>query len=421
MAAMVSQNIVNLVDTAMVGTLGDSALAAVGLGGFASFLSISLVTGFSSSVQALSSRRMGEKRDPLPPLYAALFSAAIGGIMLSLLLFPNLETLFAFLNDDPAVVRQGRGYLEPRILAIAFAGFNFSFRGYWNGTSQSGVYMRTLIITHIANVILNYLLIFGKFGLPELGVAGAGWSTSISHVIGFSIYLTTAARRLENFRLRLPARKVFSDLISQTIPSGIRQMFFSAGFLILYWIIGNIGTRQLAAANVLINITLVAILPIMGMGMGAATLVGNALGRSEPDEARRWGWDAVKLSSTGIFFIGLPVFLFPEFFLSVFLHDSETLALAILPMRLTAISMSLDAVGLVLMNALLGAGDTRRVMLISFSFQWLFFLPLAYLTGPIMNFGLTEIWVLQGLYRLMQGLVFFFFWKGSKWSRVQFS
>ena len=101
------------------------------------------------------------------------------------------------------------------------------------------------------------------------------------------------------------------------------------------------------------------------------------------------------------------------------IHDADTLDLARIPMQLVGATMIFEALGLVLMQALLGAGDATRVMLVAITMQWVVFLPLAYVAGPVFGLGLLGIWVLQGLYRLFQSLIFVGFWRGRRWATVK--
>ncbi len=117
--------------------------------------------------------------------------------------------------------------------------------------------------------------------------------------------------------------------------------------------------------------------------------------------------------------IGLPAALLRDQILGVFIHDPETLALARGPLLISALMIWIDALGMVLFNAHMGAGDTRRVMLVSVGYQWCFFLPVAYVAGPILGHGLLVVWILQGVYRLLQTLTIMHFWRRGDWAAVR--
>ncbi len=420
---MVSQNVLNLVDTAMVGMLGNAALAAVGIGGFATFMCMALVLGVSTGVQAMASRRKGaEQHDRTAiPLNAGLVIVLVVAPVLSVLLILAVPHAYPWLIDDPEVIELGIPYLDARLLGIVFVGMNFAFRGYWNAVDLSRLYMSTLVIMHATNIFLNYVLIFGKLGMPALGTTGAGIGTMASTAVGTAIYFWLGFRhaREGGFLHGLPRASEVLSMVRLSLPSGVQQFFFAAGFLATFWIIGRVGTAELAAANVLINVTLVAILPGMGLGLAAATLVGQALGRGDAEDARRWGWDVMLTATILLTLLGVPMWLLPDLILSGFIHDDATLDLGRTPMRLIGITMTIEAVGLVLMHALLGAGDVKRVMAVAITTQWIVFLPIAYLVGPVLGLGLIGIWVMQGLYRALQAGIFFRYWRGPEWARIQ--
>lgn len=420
---MASQNILNLVDTYFVGHLGNSALAAVGLGGFICFMFQAAVLSVSTGVQAMAARRFGEGKMSYvaAPLNAGLLVVLCVGSLISFALYPLVEWIYPYINNDISVLRDGIPYLKLRIIGIVFIGVNFTFRGFWNATGRPMLYVRTLLITHVANILLNYLLIFGHFGFPKWGVYGAGVGSMISTMLGTLILFFLGLKEAScfGFLKKLPNLASVRDLVRLSLPNGIQQTFFAGGFVTLYWIIGQVGTAELAAANVLINILLICILPGLGLGLASATLVGQALGRGDFQDATAWGWDVGKVGALGISLLGLPMIFASESILSLFLKDISALNVAILPLKFTGITIGLDVFGLILMHSLLGSGATKEVMKVAVPLQWLCFLPLAYLVGPILDKGLFGIWVLQGTYRGFQALIFSYFWSKGDWQQIK--
>jgi putative MATE family efflux protein len=420
---MASQNVLNLVDTAMVGLLGASALAAVGMASFANFMASAFITGLSAGVQAMASRRLGEGREDATavPLNGGLLLAIGLAVPLSLVLILNAERLFSLLVDDPEVVALGVPYFTARLASMVALGMNFAFRGYWNGVDLSKVYMRTLIVMHATNIFLNWTLIFGHFGLPALGTTGAGIGSAIATFLGTVLYIGQALRlaRRNGFLRGLPDRRTMVTMLRLSVPAGIQQFFFAAGMTVFFWIIGKVGTAELAASNVLVNLLLVAILPGIGFGMASATLVGQALGRGDKLDARAWAWDVSKMAVVLVGAIAAVGLLFPDLLLRWFLHDAETLGLARLPLRIVAATIWFDTLGMVLMNSLLGAGDSRRVMIVSVALQWGVFLPAAFLVGPVLGFGMIGVWTAQVAYRALQTVFFAAMWRGGKWATIR--
>jgi putative MATE family efflux protein len=420
---MASQNVLNLVDTAMVGLLGAAPLAAVGIGSFANFMAAAFITGLSAGVQAMAARRMGEGKanQTAVPLNGGLLIAMLLGVPWSVFLVLTAPSYFPWLVDDPEVVALGVPYLQARLISMVALGMNFSFRGFWNGVGLSKIYMRTLIVMHALNIFLNWVLIFGHFGFPAMGSTGAGVSSAIATAVGTMMYfgqgLTIA--RSNGFLAAVPGRETFVTMLRLSVPAGVQQFFFAAGMTAFFWIIGRIGTAELAASNVLVQLLLVVILPGLGFGMASASLVGQALGKGDPDGAYQWAWDVTKLAAVTVATISTVGLVAPDMLLGLFLHDPEIVALARSPLRLLAATMVVDTVGLILMNSLLGAGDNRRVMVVSILLQWLVFLPVAWVVGPGLGLGLTAVWLAQVVYRAIQSMVFVSLWKGRQWAEVQ--
>ena len=238
--------------------------------------------------------------------------------------------------------------------------------------------------------------------------------------IGTAMYFYLGFRhaRRQGFLKSLANRAETRSLVRISIPAGIQQLFFAAGFVALFWIIGRVGTPELAAANVLITVTLFAILPGLALGLACTTLVSEAMGRGEIDDAYQWAWDIAKVALVLLTVLGMPMWLVPDLVSSLFLHDEPTRELARWPMRLVGLSMPLEALGFAFMHGLLGAGDARRVMVVSIGLQWFLLLPLAFLVGPILGFGLLGIWLLQGGSRALQAIVYLSLWKGGRWRSI---
>ncbi len=419
---MVSQNLLNVVDTAMVGSLGDVALAATGIGGFANFMAMSLIMGLSAGVQSITARRFGAGHHETlaVALNGGLLIAAIWAVPWMAALHELAPALFSLLVDDPAVSEQAVPYFQWRLMAALGVGMNFSFRGYWNGINQPKLYMSTLVISHLCNLLLNWVLIYGRLGAPALGTEGAAIASAASTYVASVTYLILGLQRAipSGFLCRRPSIADLAALVRVALPASLAQFFMATGYTALMWIVGLTGTAPLAAANVLLTVTLVAVLPGLAFGFVAASLVGQALGRDDIDDAEAWGWDVVKLGALTLGLMGLPMLALPEGLLGFFLQESTTIALAVPALRLVGATMAIDAVGLVLLNALYGAGHSRPVMVVGTTLQWGIGLPLAYLFGPILGLGLVWMWGAMMLYRASQAAIYAWMWRQRQWARL---
>jgi multidrug resistance protein, MATE family len=423
MGGMISMVLLGLIDTAMVGRLGNAALGAVGLSSFAAFIFLGLFFGFSIAVQALVSRRAGEGRsaESARPLHAALVVIGVAAPVLSAALYFLVPYLIPLINDDPEVVAISIDYIRWLILQAVFAGFIAANTGFWNGIGESRIYIPSMVAMHVANVFLNYVFIFGNFGAPEMGAEGAGLATFLAHIIGAVLYgrLGLIHGKAYGYLEWAPTVEDVRRVMRLAVPAGIQQLLDVAALTVTYSIVGRVGTAELAVYSVLINFINVVGLPAWGLGTAGATLVGQALGRKDIADANQWAWDTVKIGMVSMAVIGLPFWLVPEWLLSIWIHDPDTLAIAVLPTRILGLMIVFNGVGYMLASLLNGAGDVKKVTWINFVTQWLILVPGAWLMGPTLGFGLLGIWLVhQFLFRLGHVFIFGWFWRRGGWARI---
>ena len=405
---MISQNILNIADVAMVGHLGATALAAVGVGSFAVFMSQAIVLGLSSGVQAIAARRVGEGvlEQAGISLYAGLIIAVLLGAVMTALIYPFIPLLFTYLNSDTQVVELGSSYWQIRMFSMIFMGINYAYRGYFNGISQPKYYMFSLVFIHFLNIGLNYIFIFGHFGFAAMGTDGAALASTIAVVAGSLLYLSISVfglKSLSLFKFKPELRDVLS-VFKLTLPAGFQQFLIAVGMSSLFWMAGRIGVTEVAALNILINILMLCILPGFGFGMAATTLVGKSLGEKQKLKAKLWAYDVAKVGGMMTLMLGLLIALFAETILGFFTQDAATIQAALLPLQVTGGMIFMDVMGVILMNALLGSGDVKIVLKTSVFFQWVFFFPLGVASVIFYHPPLVVVWLLfvflSGLYWL---------------------
>ncbi|MDO6681116.1 MATE family efflux transporter [Oceanobacter sp. 5_MG-2023] len=417
--AMLSQSLINLIDAAMVGRLGDAALAAIGIGGYASFMMVSIVMGLAAAVQALVARRIGAGKTATlhEPLMAGLLSAILLAVPLSLLFIFLAPSLIPTLTNNSDVAAIATPYFQWRTAALIAVAMNFVYRGFWSGIGETRFYLQVLLLMHVVNISLSYLLVFGIGDWQGLGAVGSGIGTAMALVFGSALlsWLTFTHKRQRLGQIKFPTRATLLQLIRLAWPNSAQQTLFALGISILFWIIGQIGTREQAIGHILISLQLILILPAVGMGIAATSLVSHALGAGHPQDAHRWGWDVVRVATLTLALLGLPLCLFPEWILGIFTTETKLIQAGILPLQITGIFIALEVTAMVLTQALLGAGASRQIMKINLTMQWCVFLPLAYFVGPVLGFGLVGVWILQGVQRTGLSLIYSLIWQRRQW------
>lgn len=422
MGGMLSQSVLNLVDAALVGRLGEEPLAGVGLGGYAVFMITALLMGLGSSVQSQVARRHGARQYAIRalPLNAAMLWALVLVLPLTWIGWLESERLISWLNPSTEVQGYAKAYFEWRILALLPVILTLCFRGYWHGVHQSGLYLRIVLLTHGLNILLSVWLIHGGWGIPPLGVVGAALGTSLSVTFGALLWAGLTWRRAcpSGFFFQLPSWALMQRTLRLALPHSVQQFLFAVSYVVLFWFLGQINTASVAVGHVLVHLSLLLILPAVGLGMAAMTLVGNSLGANQKEEAHRWGWEVMRIASGLLAILAVPMLLIPEVILGFFLHDPELIALGRVPLMLTGIMIALDASAIVFNQALQGAGAQKQVMQLSLTLQWLVFLPLAWWVGLYLGYGLLGIWSVQLIYRLLNSSAFILLWQRRRWQQI---
>ena len=256
-----------------------------------------------------------------------------------------------------------------------------------------------------------------------MGIVGAGVGTAISVWVGTVLYLRMGFQRARSmgFAFAAPTTKDLQTLALQAVPTSITNLLFATGMTALYYIVSHLGTAEVAAVNVLINLMLTLVLPCMGMGLAAGALSGRALGRGDVADATQWPWDVAKLTAAMMFGVGLIAVFFPEKLLGCFLTNRDAIAKAVMPLRFTGITVAGDALSVTMQNALLGVGDAKNVATISIGTQWLLFLPTAFVGVVKLGYGLNFLWGLYVAQRVLQGVLYARLWHRGKWKEIKLS
>jgi multidrug resistance protein, MATE family len=395
--ALIAQNVMSLITMAMVGRLGDAALAGIGIANALYGILLAGLFGLDTGVQAVVARRRGagDLVSAGTVLNDAILISTAGGLLLGAAAYIVGPPLLAAVADSAAVVEKANPYLLLLSPSLLFIGANYAFVAYWNGCGSPRIPLLVTLAQLFLNILVNYVLIFGKLGFPRLETAGAGvGSTGAAFAaLLIHIFIATWGVPIPGFMRARPTASGMALLLRIGFPISIQQSALFAGTAVFVAIVAQLGIREIAAANVIIMLLLVSILCATGVGIGAATLVGQALGRGDAAAAELWGWDAARTAVLVIAPLSAIALATPESILALFIGDKATIALAVVPLRLLALSMYVDTFGRVLAFALRGAGATKAASSISFGVQWGLSLPLAWYIGVHLGYGLVGIFV----------------------------
>ncbi len=422
-ASLFGSSLMGIVDIAMVGRLGNVAMASIGIGNALFMLLFTVAMGLGAGVQAMVARRIGEGNTHLAgyDLNAGVLIGGILGLSLMILGYLILPFVFPLMNQDPQVVQQGIAYLRARLPQVLFWSLNLGFRSYWNGTSMSEFVLLTTIIKLPVNIALNFLLIFGNLGFPRLEVTGAGLATALTTVFTLTTHFILGLKYAQpnGFLRGLPERERIQTMIRVSIPVSVSQIFGMLASVAVFIIAGLLGTEEVAIFNVISNIVVTLIIIASGLGTAVMTLVGQALGRRDINDAKKWGWEVATVGFGTLSVLGVCLVLFPHAILAVFIIDAGTVTLATVPLQISGLYVSVLGASHIIGAALVGAGATKVVMTISLLTQWCFTLPLQWLVGVYFGYGLTGIYLTSLILTISSALVISFIWHKERWALIE--
>ena len=423
---MLSITLLNIVDTAMLGRLGSIPLAAAGISGVGYFAIVFSISGIGVGVQTLASRRYGEGKQEESGLVltGGLILGLMAGIPLVLVGKWLAIGLAPLLSGELEVARLGELYLRYRFYGAGFLLLNQVYGGFYNGVGDTKKQMISAIIVTTANIVLDYMLIFGHAGFPRLGIQGAAIASTIATGLGTAYFVAVSLgprylHRYSLYRGVSASISGFRSILRLSFPV-IGQRFLSNGsFFIFFGIVARIGTLELAATNVMRSVYGVSIMPALGFAVAAATLVGQNMGADRPEEAEQDAWEAAKLAAYLMGAVGLTFVLFPRAIFSVYTSDPAVTSLGRLPLMLLGVVQMLGGVAIVLSQALQGAGNTRFVMFAELMVCSVLYLPAAYFLGLKFGLGIVGAWSAEYIYWAALAVIMSYKFRLGTWKSIR--
>ncbi len=415
------QTLATTIDLIMVGRLPDPAvaLASVGFGGQIVFFTFTVMIAITAGTVALVARAIGAKdREQASHV---LGQSLLIGLILSVpvatvgILFG--ENIVALFGAEPEVVAAGGGYISTIFLAAPFLFIIFIAISALRGAGDTVTPLWVGVLINILNFVLNFHLIFGAtyslggltLSIPSLGVQGAAIGTALSFTTGAAVYLFIFRRG--RLRLRLVRTSPLWDggtirrILRIGYPAALEQIAFQIGILIWIGMVVSFGTASFAAHNVGLRIQSFAFMPGLGFSIAAAALVGQNLGAEDPKEAERSGLESTKMALLVMGVVAAINFVAAPWIALVFTSEPEVVELTVTFIRVHA--LSIPAVGLFfsLAGALRGAGDTRWPFYATLLGIYALRLPMSYVLGYSLGWGVLGIWLTLPLEYYLRSIV----------------
>lgn len=426
-----SWSLQQFIDRMFLAWYSPEAIAAVMPAGMLNFTLASLFMGTAGYTTTFVAQYYGAGRFNKigASVWQGFYYGLFGGVVL-LTIVPFSDSLFTFIGHDPRV----RGP-ESTYFAILCAGSwapiaASALAGFFSGRGITWPVLWVNLISTLVNVVLDYIMIFGKLGFPEMGIAGAALATIISGFCAFGIYLYlfTHSSHEAEYCTRSgwrPDREIFRRLVRFGFPSGIQFFVDMASFTTFLLVLGRLGMMELASSNIAFNINSLAFMPIIGLGIGVSVLTGQYLGREMPEIAEKSVHAGYRIAFIYMGLIGSLYVFAPGLFLAPFAAGSDAVSftairnLATILLRFVALYSFFDAMSIIFSSALKGAGDTHFVMKVTMSLSILCLLTPTSLSVFFLGGGIISCWLILTLYAVFLGLFFFLRFRHGAWKSMR--
>lgn len=417
-----SSTIMQVVNRIFLSRVSSDALAACVPAGILSFAFMTFFMGLAGYTNVFVAQHYGGKR------YARMSVSLWQGAWLSLLsgaaiaaMLPLGLYIINASGHAPAVKILERQYFAILMLGGWLLPLNSALSSFFTGRGRTKITMAVNLAGNGANILLSWLLIF----FLGMGIRGAAYALVAGNAIMAAAYLALilSARNRRKYRtakLLSPRPDVLMQMLKYGTPNGIGFMLDVASFTVFIFLVGNAGAAALAANNIIFSINMMAFMPVLGIGMAAQTLVGQYIGGKRPDIAVRSVNSAVKLAVLYLGGVALCLLAAPSLFTGMFgaAGDAQFAAVerAALPLiRLLAVFIIFDGIGIIYSDAIRGAGDTRFQMAAATICAWTLFVPPSYYLINKLHAGMELVWLWMIFYVFVVAAVFYFRFRSGKW------
>lgn len=409
MLGMLGHTFVSFVDNIMVGQLGTAELAAVSLGNSFMFIAMSLGIGFSTAITPLVAEADAEQNfaNGKSSFKHGLFLCTILGILLFLLVFFS-KPLMYLMKQPVEVVELAIPYLDLVAFSLIPLVIFQAFKQFSDGMSMTKYPMYATIIANVLNVVLNYVLIFGKFGFPELGIVGAAYGTLISRVV-MVWHLWYLLRNKDKSKAFVTQIKFFvldklmlHKIINLGAPSAMQMFFEVAIFTAAIWLSGLLGKNAQAANQIALNLSSMTFMVAMGLSVASMIRVGNQKGLKNYFELRRIAFSLFLLGTIFALCFGLVFFVFHNYLPKIYvdyndaknlIDNTEVVKIASQLLIAAAIFQISDSIQVIVLGALRGLQDVKIPTVITFVSYWLIGFPISWFLGKEEAYGSFGIWL----------------------------
>ena len=426
---MASQVVMQFADRMFLAWYSHDALAACVPGGALAMTFGSLFMGLATYTSVFISQYYARRKfaSVTVSLWQGILLAVLSSLLLASLT-PVGNWVIRLFNHGPQVTALEIQYFTILNLLGGFAVINNALASFFSGRGKTKVPMYTALFGNLVNIVLDYVMIFGKLGFPEMGIVGAAWATvlgtaSMTVVFGTLIFASKTGKAFKVSRLAGFYKPVFARLLRFGVPNGFGFLMDIMSFTLFTFMIGNIDTISLQASNVVMSMQPVVFTVILGLGVGIQILVSKYQGLKRSDLAVKVVKNACKIGYAYAGLVGVSFFCFSPFFVGLFIPatspDAAEIAAKTYPlMKLVSIFVLFDATYLIFGEAIRGAGDTKYYMYVMLFCAWVLLIPGTWFIVYKMHGSVVQVWSWLTFYAALTAVFMLWRFLAGKWKKI---
>lgn len=437
LAGTLSFYLLQIADTAMIGRLGTTELAAIAMAGLFTHILFTFIWPVSVGVQAIVARRFGKQQKQVEeggdPEEACRQTGEVldNGILVGIIA-GAIGLLFSFcagfvfdlLFQDKTLIPLGLSYVNILRWFLPISSLMMVFTGFLSGINRTKDIMIANIMGSLLNILFNYILIFGKLGFPAMGIPGAAWGTVLAVFVQIlylflRVALPAELRKYRSFTFQHIQFSLMGNIIRVMIPVAIQNIIALGVILVYESVIGSIGTVYLAVTHIVFSLFRINKTLIGGIARGASILVGNALGAGDKEEATAFIIACEKIAAVIGFVILGVILLFPEGIVRIFTAETEAVTIGVRAMYFFAPFFFLEVMGFSFEMIFTANGWGRFVLFSEFSTNMVFILGVTFLLVRVLGFGIYAAWTGFALYQAGHAIILTIGYLSKRWIHIE--
>jgi len=416
--------IINVTDAAFLGRVSEVALGAVGLGGIYYLIFLMAAVGLGIGAQIIMARFDGEgRKDAIGPVFDHLLYLMLGMVLLLWGIHAMVTPVVLAHVITSDAIREGLlSYLDIRVLGFLPAFLFLGYRAFLTGVSDTRAISYASAAMAIANVLFNYLLVFGKWGFPRMELEGAALASVLAELLSLVFIIVWVKWRKMGqafgcFRFPRPSKAVIASILDLGVPVMLQHVVALCSWLAFFTIIEGMGERQLAISNVARSVYSVLMIPLIGISQATQTLVSNLLGQKRP-ELLRLLITRILLLSLGCSVVVLSInLLAPTFLLNIFTDDPALVIGSIPVIYMLSFCILFFAVAMTMLASVSGTGATKTALMIEVT-TLLFYFAFTWATVKLWHWPLYMVWSAELVYFISIGLLATLYLWSGRWKHV---